>query len=129
MPGGSVLAITFIGKEADLLPVRAAVSALDPTLQMHLFPNAYSPGWHWLSVHPADATKANAIRWLADREGVGMGRVTVFGDALNDLSMFEAAGHAVAVGNAHPELKSVADEEIGPHYEGSVLRFLERGRV
>jgi hydroxymethylpyrimidine pyrophosphatase-like HAD family hydrolase len=35
--------------------------------------------------------------------------VTVFGDNLNDLGMFEAAGTSVAVSNANPQLLEKAD--------------------
>lgn len=126
LPPGLVIAITFIALESTLRPLQEAVTRLDPTLETHLFPNAYSPGWHWLSVHPKAASKGNAIRWLAAREGIDIGRVTVFGDALNDLSMFQAAGRSIAVANAHPELKQAATGEIGPHHEHSVLAYLEQ---
>ncbi|SLE56774.1 putative hydrolase, haloacid dehydrogenase(HAD) superfamily protein [Mycobacteroides abscessus subsp. massiliense] len=36
--------------------------------------------------------------------------VIVFGDSLNDKSMFEVAGYSVAMGNASDELKKIADE-------------------
>ena len=32
-----------------------------------------------------------------------------FGDGLNDLEMLKAVGFGVAMGNAHPQLKAVAD--------------------
>jgi len=53
-----------------------------------------------------------------------MERVTVFGDHINDIPMFEEAGHAVAVENAVPELKVHADEVIGPNTSDSVVRWL-----
>ena len=39
-----------------------------------------------------------------------MDQVIAFGDSMNDKSMFEAAGLAIAMGNASDELKQYADE-------------------
>jgi hydroxymethylpyrimidine pyrophosphatase-like HAD family hydrolase len=37
-------------------------------------------------------------------------QVIAFGDSMNDKSMFEVAGLAIAMGNASDELKQYADE-------------------
>ena len=55
-----------------------------------------------------------------------MADVTVFGDMVNDISMFRAAGRSVAVANADEELKAHADEVIGPHTDDSVVEYLRR---
>ena len=89
------------------------------------FENKYSPGWHWLTVHDALATKAHGLTQLAQHCGVDPSEVTVFGDEVNDLPMFEAAGRSVAVGNAVPALRAIADEVIGHHEDCSVVRYLQ----
>lgn len=48
----------------------------------------------------------NACRVL----GIERDEVIAFGDAQNDMSMLEFAGYGVAMGNACPELKAMADE-------------------
>ncbi len=46
---------------------------------------------------------------------------------MNDIGMFRAATHAVAVENAKTELKALAHETIGSNQEESVVRWL-RGK-
>lgn len=48
----------------------------------------------------------------------------MFGDSLNDLTMFAVADVAVAVGNALPEVKAAADKVIEANYTDSVARFI-----
>ena len=55
------------------------------------------------------ASKAAALRRVAEHYGVPMERVMAIGDAVNDVSMLQAAGVAVAMDNAHPAVKQAAD--------------------
>lgn len=77
-----------------------------------------------IEVLGAGVSKAKAIRWLADR--IGARRVTVYGDNLNDLPMFEVADEAVAVANAVPAVLERADRVIGRNTESSVARDILR---
>jgi Cof subfamily protein (haloacid dehalogenase superfamily) len=54
-------------------------------------------------------SKAAALRMVARHYRVPMEQVMAIGDAANDVEMLEAAGVAVAMDNAHPLVKSVAD--------------------
>lgn len=76
----------------------------------------------WLEIMPKAASKANAIRQL--KAMFCCERVVVFGDGLNDRSMFEMADEAYAVANAAPELKEKATAVIGSNEEDGVARFL-----
>ena len=58
--------------------------------------------------HPG-AGKAAAVRWVADHYGVPMAQVMAIGDAPNDVGMLQQAGVAVAMDNARPVVKAVAD--------------------
>ena len=58
-------------------------------------------------VEPTD--KAVGIRQMLDRLGADYSDAVVFGDALNDMSMFIDGWTKVAMGNACPELKAKAD--------------------
>jgi hypothetical protein len=49
----------------------------------------------------------------------------VFGDYLNDLDMFKVSGHAIAVGNALPEVKSAAQQVIASNVDQGVITYLE----
>jgi HAD superfamily hydrolase (TIGR01490 family) len=53
--------------------------------------------------------KAEAIRELAERVGIDLGRSYAYSDSITDLPMLEAVGNPVAV-NADKELRKVAEE-------------------
>lgn len=55
------------------------------------------------------ASKASGIRYVAERLGIAMEEVMVFGDSENDIDMIKKAGIGVAMGNAGDNVKAVAD--------------------
>ncbi|MBO3724636.1 HAD family phosphatase [Actinomyces bowdenii] len=57
----------------------------------------------------AGVSKVRALEVLRERLGVPLARTVAVGDALVDLGMIEHCGVGVAMGNAHPSLKSAAD--------------------
>jgi hydroxymethylpyrimidine pyrophosphatase-like HAD family hydrolase len=71
-------------------------------------------------------TKATGLAEVADRLGVPAERVIAFGDMPNDVDMLRWAGHGVAVANAHPAVRAVADEITAPNTEDGVAQVLER---
>ena len=48
----------------------------------------------------------------------------VFGDEMNDVELFETADHGVAVGNAVPGIRTIADEIISANTNDSVARYI-----
>ena len=81
-------------------------------------------GAQWLEIMPRAATKANAARQLARL--LGCDKLIAFGDAVNDISLFEAADECYAVANAAEELKARATAVIGGNDEDGVACWLER---
>ncbi len=81
-------------------------------------------GEQWLEIMPLAASKSNAIRQL--KEYLGCERVVVFGDAVNDLDMFQMADECYAVANAAPQLKKIATQVIGGNNEDGVVKWLEQ---
>lgn len=75
-------------------------------------------------IMPAGVTKESGVAWVLARLGVGFERVVCFGDDHNDLPLFRRAGHAVAMGNAIPELKAIAHAVTGTNDEDGVAAFL-----
>ena len=71
-------------------------------------------------------TKAAGLAWLCEREGFTAADVIAFGDMPNDVPMLAWAGHSVAVGNAHPAVRAVADEVTATNDEDGVAAYLER---
>jgi len=61
-----------------------------------------------LELAPLGVNKATGLARLAAHHGVDPADVIVFGDAPNDVPMFEWAGTGYAVGNAHDAVKAVA---------------------
>jgi 5-amino-6-(5-phospho-D-ribitylamino)uracil phosphatase len=59
-------------------------------------------------VHPR-AGKAQALAKVAEHYGIETENVMAIGDALNDLGMLQLAGVSIAMSNARPELKKIAD--------------------
>ena len=72
-------------------------------------------------------TKGAAVEFLSDYYNIPKERVLAFGDNQNDAPMLRAAGHGVAVGNADPSLKAVADETLEKTCdEDAVGEYIER---
>jgi hypothetical protein len=123
-----VVCFTLIEREEALTAVSGSLAdRFGPALQVTSYAFRYFPGWHFLSVHDARATKENGIRELQKAHGLEEAPLVVFGDDVNDIGMFRAAAHAVAMANAHPAVKALADEIIGSNQEDSVVRWL-RGK-
>lgn len=77
----------------------------------------------WLEICPQNCTKAKSILKL--KEQLGFEKLVVFGDSLNDISMFKIADEAYAVANAMDELKKIATYIIGSNEEDSVVDLLK----
>ncbi|PJN22498.1 HAD family hydrolase [Kitasatospora sp. CB02891] len=75
---------------------------------------------------PLGLTKATGLSLAARRLGVRAAETIAFGDMPNDIPMFRWAGHAVAMGNAHEQLRAVADEVTVSNDEDGVAVVLDR---
>ena len=81
------------------------------------------PGY--LNIMPTGWNKGSAVRYLCDYLGIGLDEVVVFGDAGNDLAMFNVVENAVAVANATPEAAAAARWHIGRCDEDAVAQVIE----
>lgn len=121
-----VVCLTVIGRLEELRELELIVrDRFSNGIEIHLFENRYSPGWYWLTVHDSRATKDQAIDAIRQRHGLGDHDLVVFGDHVNDIKMFQRATHAIAVENAHPEVKCHATHVVGTNEEDSVVRFID----
>jgi hydroxymethylpyrimidine pyrophosphatase-like HAD family hydrolase len=75
---------------------------------------------------PLGLTKATGLSLAARRLGVRPADTIAFGDMPNDIPMFAWAGYGVAMANAHPDLKQVADEVTASNDEDGIAVVLER---
>ena len=79
-----------------------------------------------MEICPKNAAKDNAVRRL--QRQYNCQRLVVFGDSLNDISMFRIADEAYAVENAVEELKAIATKVIGDNNSDSVACWLGHDR-
>ncbi len=117
--------VSCCGPRGSLEAVRQLSRQFDD-LRLEIVNDPYQSGVDVGFVQDDRANKGEAVRLLCQHLGLPLGpeRVTVFGDAHNDLSMFDLDARKVAVDVAVPELKAKADVILGP--EMSVLEFIER---
>jgi Cof subfamily protein (haloacid dehalogenase superfamily) len=77
-----------------------------------------------VEISAAGVTKAAGLAWLCACDGIAATDVLAFGDMPNDLPMLGWAGRSVAVGNAHPAVRAIADEVTRTNNEDGVARYL-----
>ncbi|MFD5748384.1 HAD family hydrolase [Streptomyces sp. NPDC127033] len=79
-----------------------------------------------VEILPLGLTKATGLSLAARRLGVKASDTIAFGDMPNDIPMFGWARHGVAMANAHPELKAVADEITESNGDDGIAVVLEK---
>jgi Cof subfamily protein (haloacid dehalogenase superfamily) len=63
---------------------------------------------YYLDLTAKEANKGNAIRLLAEVQGIDVSEIAAIGDMDNDVPMFKTAGFSVAMGNAAAAVKAQA---------------------
>lgn len=71
-------------------------------------------------------SKAVALKKVAGHYGIPMEQVLAIGDAPNDVGMLQSSGIAVAMDNAHPVVKDVADWVAPSNNDHGVHAALQR---
>ncbi|WP_051515640.1 HAD family hydrolase [Candidatus Blastococcus massiliensis] len=125
LPDGAVLKVFLRSATLDqdelLAHARAVVDPADAEVT--------HAGLGFIEVLPPGITKASGLQLALDRYGVGFGDVLAFGDMPNDLPMLaavqEAGGRAVAVANAHPDVRALTSDLTSGHRADGVARYLE----
>lgn len=117
---GDVFYFTCIGEREELQLVYDHFSQ-DTRYHCHIQQELYRPET-WCEIMPAKATKAHAIQKL--KKIWDCSRIVSFGDAVNDIPMFEVSDEAYAVENAVAELKVYATKVIGSNEEDGVAEWL-----
>lgn len=75
---------------------------------------------------PQRIDKGSSLLKLADEIGLPYSSIVSIGDGLNDQSMLEVANVAIAMDNAHPNIKEMADIVSINNNEDGVIHALER---
>lgn len=80
----------------------------------------------FLEVMNQKANKAAALKVVAKHYQVAQQEIMAIGDGYNDIEMLSFAGTGVAMGNAHPEIRKVADYVTCSNEEEGVAEALEK---
>ncbi len=89
-----------------------------PELMNYLWPDGF------LEITGVGADKGTALAFICRELGVAQQDAVAFGDGVNDVTMMQWAGHAVAVGVAHPDVLLESDEHITGPEQGGVADWL-----
>lgn len=82
--------------------------------------------YHVIEVVRAGVNKGSSLALVAESLGVAREDVIAFGDEDNDTEMIRYAGLGVAMGNANPMLKSIADHITDTNDNDGIAMVLER---
>jgi Cof subfamily protein (haloacid dehalogenase superfamily) len=121
-PSENTIFFTLIDTKDKLQPVYDTLQNM-PKINLTLYKNVYSDDLWYLEVFSHEASKLTALSYL--RQEYGFSRIVAFGDNHNDLPMFEASDTKVAVANATPEIKNLADDICESNDDDGVVKWLE----
>ncbi len=118
--------LVYMGEESQLRPLTEHLKGVfQDTLEFKLAPEAYL-GCYFLTVLHPEADKAHGLMKVSEYLAQDYSDMTVFGDNINDLGMFELAGTAVAVANALDEVKAAANVVLEhTNDEDAVAKYLD----
>jgi len=120
-----ITSVTLMNRARHLVPQKRYYQKnYKNDIKVNYFENKYAEGWFWLSLHSSLSTKGNAIEKLKQLIGFEQANITVFGDEMNDLSMFEIAQKAIAVGNALHQVKKKSHQVIGSNQNNAVVDYI-----
>ena len=119
--------IVYMGEEELLRELHEhLVDKFGDDLKFILAPEAYV-GCYFLTILHKDADKSHGIKSVSEAMGFDLDKLTVFGDNFNDMGMFELAGTSVAMHNAQPEVKDMAQIVLThTNEEDGVATYLEQ---
>ncbi len=121
--------VVYMADEDILVELKQRIEKIfGDELKYILAPEAYM-GCYFLTILHKDADKAHGIASVSESAEFDLSRLSVFGDNLNDIGMFNLANISVAVANAHNDVKQMA-KVVLPHTndEDGVAQYLERLR-
>ncbi|KAI9311203.1 HAD-like domain-containing protein [Dichotomocladium elegans] len=130
----------FFQTEQDTVENLLLVHKTWPTRRLYEFLNEHvfsDPRWtglvkptfssdHFLEISAAGVSKASTLEYVCNELGVRRKEVIAFGDMPNDTEMIKFAGIGVAMGNAHEDLKRIADMVTLPNVDDGVAVVLEK---
>ena len=80
----------------------------------------------FIEVLPLNTSKGDGLRWLLNHLHIDPAHVLAIGDGENDTEMLQMAGVGVAVGNAKPALKDIANAVVATNDDSGVAEAITR---
>ena len=84
------------------------------------------PGDDFVDVHKKGVNKAQAVRFLAEKAGIGHDEILAFGNTENDVPLLKYAGQSFAVANADEVAKKAAKGICLSNEEDGVAKEIEK---
>ncbi|PFD97832.1 Cof-type HAD-IIB family hydrolase [Bacillus cereus] len=81
--------------------------------------------WPIIEIVKSGLNKAVGLQKISRHYNIPRERIIAFGDEDNDFEMIEYAGHGIAMGNAIPELKTLANHTTLTNEEDGIALYLE----
>ena len=100
----------------------------EPRLMQEVFPGCHAMRWTPLftDIVPAGVSKAEGIDRMLEHFGISLDETMAFGDGGNDIPMLGHVATGIAMGNADPEVKKVADYVTTSVDDHGIARALRR---
>lgn len=119
---GDVVYFALLDSFGKLDKVRKEIEKIGG-LKYEFYRDIYNNDVWYLEIFSETASKKSGVEFL--RQSYGFDEIAGFGDNLNDIPLFEACDIKLAVENANPELKRLADIIIPSNTENSVAKWIE----
>lgn len=84
------------------------------------------PGDDFVDVHKKSVNKAQAVRFLSEKAGIGPDEILAFGNTENDVPLLKYAGQSFAVANAEEVAKKAAKGICLSNEEDGVAKEIEK---
>jgi HAD superfamily hydrolase (TIGR01484 family) len=88
--------------------------------------SSWKEGLTDLTITHKNGSKEHSIRQLVKTLGFAKEDIIAVGDGMNDLPLFKACGFKVAMGNANPELKAIADYVAPSVEDDGIVDVIEK---
>lgn len=112
--------ILLLGEQELILRAQNRIGQEVPSVSAQLsIPN-------YLEISDRSASKGHALEVVSELLQIDFRDMVAFGDGENDLAMLQRVGYSIAMGNAHPNLKAVADFVTGTNDEDGILQAVQR---
>lgn len=115
----SVTKIMAVADHEDLLPLQVQLSSMNEITAVFSMK-------HYLEIFNAQASKGNAILYLADMLKIQQTELLGIGDSFNDVTLLEACGHAFVMKNALDEVAPHIQRTDYTNNDNGVAKLLEK---